>query len=113
MTAEDNNNHERWLKLLSFSRFNVCTDFRVALKKPVIRTDVRGQVHRNVHDLDGLQHSNLFRLQRFDSRLKLNHRLGRIPHALEVRIKLRRGGRVADHDQVVVLRVLAASAEIR
>ena len=55
----------------------------------------------------------LLRLERVDRRPELDHGLRRIPHALEMRLELRRRARVADHNEVVVLCVLAARAEIR
>jgi hypothetical protein len=50
-------------------------------------------------------------LERLDRRLELDHRLGRIPHALEMRVELRRRAGVADDDEVIVLPALAAGAE--
>src|SRR5271166_3038961 len=46
-------------------------------------------------------------------RLKLDHRFPRIPHAFKVRIELRGCASVANHDEIIVLRVFAACAEIR
>src|SRR5271166_6862011 len=57
--------------------------------------------------------SSLLRLKRLDRRLELDHRLGRDPHALEVRVELRRDPVVANDHEVVVLLMLAAGAEVR
>jgi hypothetical protein len=53
-----------------------------------------------------------FRFQRVNRRSKLDHWLRGIPHPLKVRVELCRSSRVADHDQVVILCVLAARAEV-
>ena len=45
----------------------------------------------------------LLRLKRLDRGLEFDHRLGRIPHALEVRVELRRSPDVANDDEVVIL----------
>ena len=50
----------------------------------------------------------LLRLQRLDRRAELDPRLRRVPHAFEMRLKLLLRRRVADHDEVVVLRVVGA-----
>ena len=54
----------------------------------------------------------LIRLKRPDRGLELDHRLRGIPHALEMRLELRYRASVADYNKVVVLRVLAARAEV-
>src|SRR5271165_2062430 len=54
-----------------------------------------------------------FRLQSLNRGLEFNHGLRSVPHAFKVCFELHGGCGVADDDQVVVLRLLAARAEVR
>src|SRR5208337_4915203 len=53
------------------------------------------------------------RLQCVYRRSELRHRLGSVPHAFEMDVELRCNAFVPDHAQIIVLRPLAARAEIR
>ena len=48
-----------------------------------------------------------------NSIIEFDHRLRSVPHALKMRLELRHRASVSDHDQIIVLRVLAARTEIR
>ena len=55
----------------------------------------------------------LLRFERLDRRLEVVHWHRGVPHALEMRVELRRGTGVADDDEIVVLTAFAALCEVR
>lgn len=57
--------------------------------------------------------STSLQIQRVDRRRELDHRLRRVKHPLEVRVELRRRVSAPDHDQVIVLGMLAGGGEVR
>ncbi len=94
-------------------RCSVPGKFRRAGQEAMVSEPKRAEVEQQEHRGNDRPRDGLLRLQRIDRRRELNHRLRRVPHALKVRVELRGGVGVADHDQVVVLFVLAARAEVR